>query len=266
MISASEDIGLADPSALQTAVAAAQAVAMIGFPRPRSPSATPPSPWRSRPSPTPPPPRSAPPWRTSARDWQDRSPPICATATTRGRASSATARATSTRTTCPRASPSSSTPRTPSRTASTTSPPGTAPRRGTRTPWSGPGSTSVASGPEHPVESRGVLCPVSGSGRRLRRDDQPDLRSRSVAHRRRCRGQPTTTRKSWDRSVGRSCAARMCPVQGAAAWLVPRGPAGIPGLRMRPPVTLRQPKQEKEKKWRTSPAPRSRSRVPSVSR
>ncbi|MFF7869651.1 replication-associated recombination protein A [Streptomyces qaidamensis] len=32
MISASEDIGLADPTALQTAVAAAQAVAMIGFP------------------------------------------------------------------------------------------------------------------------------------------------------------------------------------------------------------------------------------------
>jgi putative ATPase len=32
MISASEDIGLADPSALPTAVAAAQAVAMIGFP------------------------------------------------------------------------------------------------------------------------------------------------------------------------------------------------------------------------------------------
>lgn len=35
MISASEDIGLADPSGLQTAVAAAQAVAMIGFPEAR---------------------------------------------------------------------------------------------------------------------------------------------------------------------------------------------------------------------------------------
>ncbi|MEU6173398.1 replication-associated recombination protein A [Streptantibioticus parmotrematis] len=35
MISASEDIGLADPQALQTAVAAAQAVAMIGFPEAR---------------------------------------------------------------------------------------------------------------------------------------------------------------------------------------------------------------------------------------
>jgi putative ATPase len=32
MISASEDLGLADPTALQTAVAAAQAVALIGFP------------------------------------------------------------------------------------------------------------------------------------------------------------------------------------------------------------------------------------------
>ncbi|EST39582.1 ATPase AAA [Streptomycetaceae bacterium MP113-05] len=35
MISASEDVGMADPTALQTAVAAAQAVAMIGFPEAR---------------------------------------------------------------------------------------------------------------------------------------------------------------------------------------------------------------------------------------
>ncbi|MET7640558.1 replication-associated recombination protein A [Streptomyces sp. NPDC005438] len=35
MISASEDVGLADPTALQTAVAGAQAVAMIGFPEAR---------------------------------------------------------------------------------------------------------------------------------------------------------------------------------------------------------------------------------------
>ncbi|MCK1797837.1 replication-associated recombination protein A [Streptomyces sp. XM4193] len=35
MISASEDIGLADPTALQTAVSAAQAVAMVGFPEAR---------------------------------------------------------------------------------------------------------------------------------------------------------------------------------------------------------------------------------------
>lgn len=39
MISASEDIGLADPSALSTAVAAAQAVAMIGLPEARIPLA-----------------------------------------------------------------------------------------------------------------------------------------------------------------------------------------------------------------------------------
>ena len=37
MISASEDIGLADSTALPTAVAAAQAVAIIGFPEARSP-------------------------------------------------------------------------------------------------------------------------------------------------------------------------------------------------------------------------------------
>jgi putative ATPase len=35
MISASEDIGMADPTALTTAVAAAQAVALIGFPEAR---------------------------------------------------------------------------------------------------------------------------------------------------------------------------------------------------------------------------------------
>jgi putative ATPase len=35
MISASEDTGMADPTALQTAVAAAQAVALIGFPEAR---------------------------------------------------------------------------------------------------------------------------------------------------------------------------------------------------------------------------------------
>ncbi|MBV9023850.1 MAG: replication-associated recombination protein A [Streptomycetaceae bacterium] len=35
MISASEDVGMADPTALQTAVAAAQAVALIGFPEAR---------------------------------------------------------------------------------------------------------------------------------------------------------------------------------------------------------------------------------------
>ncbi|MDR0366603.1 MAG: replication-associated recombination protein A [Bifidobacteriaceae bacterium] len=39
IISASEDIGMADPSALQTAVAAAQAVAMIGMPEGRIPLA-----------------------------------------------------------------------------------------------------------------------------------------------------------------------------------------------------------------------------------
>jgi putative ATPase len=35
MIAASEDVGMADPTALQTAVAAAQAVAMIGMPEAR---------------------------------------------------------------------------------------------------------------------------------------------------------------------------------------------------------------------------------------
>lgn len=112
MISASEDIGLADPTALPTAVAAAQAVAMIGFPEaaltlshatialalaPKSNAAT----------------------TAIGAALEDvrkglaaPSPPICATGTTRAPPSSATPRATSTRTTCPRASPPSSTPRT----------------------------------------------------------------------------------------------------------------------------------------------------------
>ena len=102
MISASEDIGLADPTALPTAVAAAQAVAMIGFPEaaltlshatialalaPKSNAAT-----------------------TAIGAALDDvrkglagpgARRICATATTRAPPSSATPRATCTRTTCP---------------------------------------------------------------------------------------------------------------------------------------------------------------------
>ncbi len=141
MISASEDIGLADPTALPTAVAAAQAVAMIGFPEaaltlshatialalaPKSNAAT---------------------LAIFAAQEDVRkglagpSRPICATAITRARPSSAMPRAISIRMTSRAVSPPSSTPRTRSATGSTTPPPGTAPRRDTRK-WSS-GSASA---------------------------------------------------------------------------------------------------------------------------
>ena len=136
MISASEDIGLADPTALPTAVAAAQAVALIGLPEAAltlaqatiAPGAGP-EVQRRRPR------RSARRSPTCGPGWPDRSRRICATATTRARPSSATARATSTRTTCRAGSPPSSTPRTRCRARATTSRPGTAPRRATPTWW-----------------------------------------------------------------------------------------------------------------------------------
>lgn len=67
-----------------------------------------------------------------------------------------------------------------------------------------------------------VPCPVSyrhhqnGTSSRSPGPHGPGI-SRSVAHRRRCRGQPTTISYSGKRSVGHSRAARMCPDQGAAA-------------------------------------------------
>ncbi len=111
MILASEDIGLADPTALTTAVAAAQAVQLIGMPeaqldaRPRHDRA------RRRPQVE----------RRHHRDrrrdgrragGQDRpgARRTCATRTTPGPRSSATAAPTSTATTSRTASPSSSTP------------------------------------------------------------------------------------------------------------------------------------------------------------
>ena len=113
MISASEDIGLADPTALPTAVAAAQAVAMIGFPEaaltlshatialalaPKSNAATTGDLRRAG-------------GRARAGS-RARSRRICATATTRARPSSAMPRAMSIRTTSRAGSPPSSTPRT----------------------------------------------------------------------------------------------------------------------------------------------------------
>ena len=111
VILASEDIGLADPTALTTAVAAAQAVQLIGMPEARlnlaqATIALAVAPEvqrrhhrdRARRAPTSAPARSARCRRT------------CATPTTRARRSSATARATSYATTRRTASPSSSTP------------------------------------------------------------------------------------------------------------------------------------------------------------
>ena len=110
MILASEDIGMADPTALQTAVAAAQAVAADrDARRPADAGAGHRRTSPSRRSPTPSPSRSARPRPTSAAGWSVRCRRTCATATTRARPTSATAWATSTRTTYPAGSPTSST-------------------------------------------------------------------------------------------------------------------------------------------------------------
>ena len=117
VILASEDIGLADPTALQTAVAAAQAVQLIGMPEaafnlahavialavaPKSNAVTAGAGRRAR--------------RRAGRQGRAGAGRTCATRTTRGPRSSATARPTPTATTSPTASPSSSTPPTSSPT------------------------------------------------------------------------------------------------------------------------------------------------------
>ena len=122
VISAAEDVGMADPSALQTAVAAAQAVALIGMPEARIilaeavvHLATAP---KSNAAYIGDRPRR---WPTCARAASARSRRTCATRTTRARRRSATARATCTRTTSRTRSPRSSTCRTSWRAPGTTS-------------------------------------------------------------------------------------------------------------------------------------------------
>ncbi len=121
VIAASEEVAMADPTALPVAMAAMHAVQNLGMPEGRIPLAqavwcTSP-PRRSRTPPTRPwTPRSP----TSGRAGAARCRPICATPTTRGRESSGTGRATSTRTTRRTAWRPSSTRRTISWGATTT--------------------------------------------------------------------------------------------------------------------------------------------------
>jgi putative ATPase len=122
VVLASEDIGLADPTALTTAVAAAQAVQLIGMPEARLNLA-----------------RSRPPAPMCARGRSARCRLTSATRTTRARNSSATARRTPTATTSRTASPSSSTRPTWSWTPSTTGRPHSVPRRRSRSAGSGSG-------------------------------------------------------------------------------------------------------------------------------
>ena len=105
IVHASEDVGMADPTALQTAVAAAQAVEFVGLPEarinlaqavihialaPKSNAVV--KRDRRRPG------------RRAGRPDRRGPATTCATRTTLGPSASATARATSTRMTCPRAS------------------------------------------------------------------------------------------------------------------------------------------------------------------
>ena len=139
VILASEDIGLADPTALTTAVAAAQAVQLIGLPEARLNLAQATIALAVAPK------SNAVIKAIDAACADVRAGkvgacrPTCATPTTPGRRSSATARATATPTTSPTASPSSSTPPTWWPTPRTTSPP----RSGRRRPCESAGSGSA---------------------------------------------------------------------------------------------------------------------------
>jgi hypothetical protein len=117
MIAASEDVGMADPTALQTAVAAAQAVALVGMPEARIILAQAVVHLALAP-------KSNASYLAIDAAVADvraaRCHPICATATTPGRRSSVTARATGTLTTTRRAWWGSSTPPTASTAPSTT--------------------------------------------------------------------------------------------------------------------------------------------------
>ena len=121
VVHASEDVGLADPTALLAATAAAQAVAADRHAR----GADQPGPGHHPPgararSPTRWSWRSTPRWPTCGPARPAPSRRRCATGTTRARPSSGTRSATATRTTCPRAWSSSSTRRTSWSAATTT--------------------------------------------------------------------------------------------------------------------------------------------------
>src|SRR5262249_40341348 len=147
IVHASEDVGMADPSALGVAGAAGPAGRVVRPPparvnpppAPTPPAPAPPSTWPWHRSPTPWSKRSTRPGRTSGRARAARCPPTSAMPATGAPRGCATARVTSTRTTPRRASSPSSTRPTPSRAASTTSPPGTALRPATRTGMNGSG-------------------------------------------------------------------------------------------------------------------------------
>ena len=153
VILASEDIGLADPTALLAAVAAADAVALIGMPEarinlaqavihltlaPKSNAVVAGGRRRAR--------------RRTGRARRPGAARTCATRTTAARARSGPASATCTRTTSRAGSRRSSTRRTPCCRAPTTAPPGTAPRPGS--PTSGRSSAPSSAVPERAGAAR----------------------------------------------------------------------------------------------------------------
>ena len=146
IVHASEDVGMADPTALPVAIAAAQAVQLVGLPEAQD------QPGAGRD-----PPRacaevqlgcqgrSTPPRTTSGPAGPERCPRTCGTPATRAPPGSATARATCTRTITQKASCARTTRRPRPLAVATTSRPGTAPRPGTPTGTSGSGRCSTAS-------------------------------------------------------------------------------------------------------------------------
>ena len=185
IISASEDIGTADPTALQTAVRPPTPCSSSACPRGGSRWPRPWRTWRPPRSPTPPTPRSTRPSPTSARAGPGPSRSTCGTPTTPGRAGSATAGATSTPTTSPTAWPPSSTRPTSSWAPTTTGPP------------------STAASARSPTASRS--CGAS-SGAGDRRAQRPN----------RCRTTDAAVRSSMSRSV--TTPARRAPTTPGTLW------------------------------------------------
>lgn len=191
VIAASEDVGMADPSALQTAVAAMHAVAQIGMPEARIVlaqavvhNATAPKSNASY-------------LGINAAIADVRAglggsvPRTCATRTTPARRSSATARATSTPTTSPPGSRSSSTPPTNSSARTTTSPPTGVSR--TRSASASPGCAGSC-GVAEPVRSPRARSPFrphppprDRRSRGAARARTPDRRAPADTHLRRRR-------------------------------------------------------------------------------
>lgn len=228
VVHASEDVGLADPTALQAAVAAAQTVQLIGMPEAASRWRRPPCTWPWRRSRTRSSSGSTRRWPTYGPAPSARSPPTCGRAATRAPGNWATRSGTSTPTGPPRASWSSSTRRTTWWGRTTTAPRGTA----------GNASCTSAS-PSSAVPSAASRRSVTGGRRNRRRTSPPRAPGHPacplLAPVRRARaaeeqGSHHATAVPSSSTIWPGIARRVTPsiVVVGETWAAPRRPASTP--------------------------------------